>query len=164
MPEYKEDLILSLKKQYQLFMKRNFSHIYWIIFAVVSIVPHLLCAQQITKADSANFAQIFVEETDFNFGEVEQGDKAEHIFVFKNIGNIPLILNNVLSTCGCTVPEWPKEPILPQEEGMIKVVFDSSSKIGRQNKVITIRSNSKEGDYRLRISAMVLPASTKGNK
>ena len=64
---------------------------------------------------------------------------------------------NVLTTCGCTVPEWPKEPVAPQGEGVIKVVFDSTAKIGRQNKVITIRLNSKGGDHRLRISAMVLP-------
>ena len=138
-------------------MKIDFSHIYWIIFSALSLIPNLLHAQQTTNEDSAAFAQIFVEKSDFNFNELNQGEKAEHIFIFKNVGNIPLIINNVLSTCGCTVPEWPKEPILPQEEGMIKVVFDSSSKIGRQNKVITIRSNSKEGDYRLRISAMVLP-------
>ncbi len=111
----------------------------------------------IHQDDSATFAQITFEKSAHNFGEINQGEKVEQIFTFKNSGTIPLLLSNVLSTCGCTIPEWPKEPIPPGEEREIKVVFDSTSKIGRQNKVITIRSNSKDGDYRLRISAMVLP-------
>lgn len=122
------------------------------------VFSNLILAQNEDSADTTAFAQIAFETTDFNYGDLNQGEKAEHIFAFKNIGNAPLILNNVLSTCGCTVPEWPREPIFQDSTGVIKVLFDSSSKIGRQNKVITIRSNSKEGDFRLRISAMVLPA------
>ena len=118
----------------------------------------MLFAQDEIENDTTSFAQIAFEKTDFNFGDLNQGEKAEHIFHFKNTGNTNLVLQNVLSTCGCTVPEWPREPIPADSIGEIKVVFDSSSKIGRQNKVITIRSNSKNGDYRLRISAMVLPA------
>ena len=83
------------------------------------------------------------------------------MFNFKNSGTTPLIIYNVLTTCGCTAPEWPKETIPPKEKSVVKVIFDSTSKIGRQNKVITIRSNSKSGDARLRISAMVLPAEKK---
>jgi hypothetical protein len=97
-------------------------------------------------------------ETEYNFGDLYQGEKAHHIFKFKNTGNSPLILNNVLTTCGCTASEWPREPIKAGAISEIKVVFNSASKIGRQNKVITIRSNAKEGDYRLRISVMVLPS------
>jgi len=122
------------------------------------VFSNLILAQKEDSADTTAFAQIAFEITDFNYGDLNQGEKAEHIFAFKNSGNAPLILNNVLSTCGCTVPEWPREPIFQDSTGVIKVLFDSSSKIGRQNKVITIRSNSKEGDFRLRISAMVLPA------
>ena len=121
---------------------------------VLNFSFYVASAQQ---QDTTSYAQINFEKSDHNFGEVNQGDKVEKIFRFKNVGNVPLILANVLTTCGCTVPEWPKEPVLPQKESEIKVIFDSAAKIGRQNKVITIRSNSKEGDHRLRISAMVLP-------
>ena len=114
-------------------------------------------AQNAVTQDSLGFAQIYFEETSYNFGDVKQGEKVEHLFQFKNAGNSPLVLYNVLSTCGCTVPQWPQEPILADSLSSIKVLFDSSSKIGRQNKVITIRSNSKDGDFRLRVSAMVLP-------
>jgi len=116
-------------------------------------------AQQVDEQDTAVYAQIYFATTDHNFGNVDQGEKVQQVFKFKNTGNGPLILQNVLTTCGCTVPEWPKEPVPPAGEGEIKVIFDSTSKIGRQNKVVTIRSNSRSGDYRLRISAMVLPPS-----
>lgn len=134
------------------------------ISLILAIIPNIAIAQGLNEIDTSAFAQIDFEKTDFNFGDLNQGEKAEHIFEFKNVGQLPLILDNVLTTCGCTVPEWPKHPILPDSIGVIKVVFDSTSKIGRQNKVITIRSNSKKGDFRLRISAMVLPQEKTKNK
>ena len=118
-------------------------------------------AQEINEPDTSVYAQIEIEEADHDFGDIHQGGKVEHTFNFINSGTAPLIINNVLTTCGCTAPEWPKEPIPPQGKSVVKVIFDSTSKIGRQNKVITIRSNSKSGDARLRISAMVLPAKKK---
>lgn len=114
-------------------------------------------AQKSDTTDTLSYARIAFEVSDHNFGDVNQGRKVTYDFKFRNSGTFPLILQNVLTTCGCTVPDWPKEPIAPNEEGIIHVIFDSSSRIGRQNKVITIRSNSDTGDYRLRISAMVLP-------
>ena len=130
---------------------------FYLLLSIISFNDVL--AQQEIVDDSLVFAQIAFEKTYHNFRDMNQGEKAEHFFEFKNIGKAPLVLNNVLSTCGCTVPEWPREPILPDSISHIKVVFDSTSKIGRQNKVITIRSNSRDGDFRLRISAMVLPPS-----
>lgn len=136
-----------------------------LLFSTLLIVlPQLVFAQEEIEEDTASFAQIVFEKADYNFGDLKQGEKADHLFYFSNDGNSPLILNNVLSTCGCTVPEWPREPILADSSSVIKVVFDSTSKIGRQNKVVTIRSNSKEGDSRLRISAMVLPPEKSKNK
>jgi len=122
-----------------------------------------LKAQEEIEPDTSRFAQMEFENSVFNFGDLFQKEKAVHIFVFKSVGNAPLIIDNVLTTCGCTAPEWPKVPIQSGEKGEIKIVFDSSSKIGRQNKVITIRSNAKSGDYRLRISAMVLPPKKEKN-
>ena len=127
------------------------------IFFILIFQNVILLAQQSNDVDTTSFAQISFETTVHNFGDVNQGEKVEQIFKFKNSGNVPLVLQNVLTTCGCTVPEWPKDPVVPGAEGELKVIFDSTAKIGRQNKVITIRSNSREGDFRLRISAMVLP-------
>jgi hypothetical protein len=117
----------------------------------------MVLAQSRNIKDSVSFARIEFAVSEHNFGDVNQGKKVEYAFKFKNAGNSPLVLQNVLTTCGCTVPEWPKEPIAPAGEGIIHVIFDSAARLGRQNKVITIRSNSDTGDFRLLVSAMVLP-------
>ncbi len=96
-----------------------------------------------------------------DLGDIKQGEKVTHIFKFRNSGNQPLIIENVLTTCGCTVPEWPKEPLAPGAEGLLKVVFDSTGKIGRQNKTITMRSNALGQFHRVRIAAMVMPPAKK---
>jgi len=85
---------------------------------------------------------ITFEETSHDFGDIYQDDKVEHVFAFENTGTAPLIITHVQTTCGCTAPEWPKEPILPGESAAIKVRFDSTGKFGRQNKVINVISNS----------------------
>jgi hypothetical protein len=121
-------------------------------------IQHASLAQEKVENDSAAYAQFQFSQSDYSFGDVYQGQIVEHVFDFINNGNGPLLIQNVLTTCGCTAPEWPKNPVQPGDSGKIKITFNSVSKIGRQNKVITIRSNAKAGDYRLRISAMVLPA------
>ncbi len=131
------------------------------IFYLLFMIPNIVRAQEGEQADTTRYAQITFDHTSFDFKDLYQGEKAEHVFKFTNTGNTPLILSNVLTTCGCTAPEWPKDPISPGGEGTIKIVFDSSTKMGRQNKIITVRSNSRSGDFRLRISAMVLPPKKK---
>ena len=122
------------------------------------LLPVLSFAQQAQDTTvSKDGAKMHFEEMEFDFGDIYQGDKVQHTFEFINIGNQPLVINNVLTTCGCTAPEWPKDPIPPGNTGTVKVVFNSSAKMGRQNKVITIRSNSVGSDQRLKIVAMVLP-------
>lgn len=131
------------------------------LFIFFLIYSSTLLAQDKVESDTSNFAQMKFEEVFFDFGELAQGEKVEYLFHYRNAGNAPLIFQNVLTTCGCTAPEWSKIPLQPGEKAQLKVVFDSSTKIGRQNKVITIRSNAKSGDYRLRISGMVLPSKKK---
>ena len=101
-------------------------------------------------------AKISFSETSFDFGEITQGDKVTHIFEFENTGNEALVLSNVQTTCGCTAPEWPREPIAPGKSGSIKVVFNSTGKIGMQNKVITIMSNAVNSPARVKIETNVL--------
>ncbi len=78
------------------------------------------------------------EELDHNFGTIKQGESVTHIFKFKNDGKEPLIINTAVGSCGCTVPEYPKEPIRPNGAGEIKVTFNSTGKSGPQDKTITI--------------------------
>lgn len=112
-----------------------------------------------TPAAPANgkVAEIKFEETMHNFGDIHQGDVVTYIFKFKNTGKAPLIISNVLTQCGCTVPEWPKEPILPGKKGEIKATFNSSGKMGAQNKVVTIQSNASNATTTVTIVANVLP-------
>lgn len=99
----------------------------------------------------------FTEE-DHDFGTINEGDQVEYIFAFKNTGDAPLIISSAQGSCGCTVPEWPKEPIGVGESGEIKVKFNSRKKPGVQNKTVTITSNTFPVQKRIRIKANVTPA------
>src|SRR4051812_16313859 len=94
--------------------------------------------------DNANQAAFKFNEEEFNFGTIMQGDQVKHDFEFTNTGKEPLIISNAAGSCGCTVPEWPKEPIAPGAKAMIKVTFNSAGKMGMQDKTITLTSNAKQ--------------------
>ena len=81
-------------------------------------------------------------ETSFDFGEIQQGESVTHEFIIKNSGDAELIITAAKGSCGCTVPEWPKSPISEGEEAVIKVTFNSAGKSGKQNKTVTLVSNS----------------------
>ena len=102
--------------------------------------------------------RITFEESTFDFGDIHQGDKVEHTFVFENTGTEPLIITNVQTTCGCTVPKWPREPIPPGQEGQIIVRFDSTGKLNKVNKVVKIISNAVTPLNQVSITANILPA------
>jgi hypothetical protein len=96
-------------------------------------------------------------ENSFDFGDIIQGDTVKHIFKFKNTGTAPLILSEVITTCGCTAPKWTNKPILPGKEGQIDITYNSAGKEGLQNKVITVLSNSVNTPVRVSIRVNVLP-------
>jgi hypothetical protein len=92
-----------------------------------------------------------------DFGDIFQGEKVEHTFKFTNTGSEPLVITNVEVTCGCTTPKgWPRDPINPGGKGEITVQFDSTHKIGRQNKVATVISNALAGNSQITFSVNVL--------
>ncbi len=126
-----------------------------ILFLFISTVS---LAQE--EAASVPGPIITFEETEFNFEDIYQGDKVEHVFNFENTGDAPLIITNVQTTCGCTATNWEREPILPGSKSSIKVNYNSASKMGRQNKIITIISNSVAPLNQLKITTNVLPAKT----
>jgi len=96
----------------------------------------------ITKQLSDTVPVISFEQEEFDFGTIKQGDKVARTFHFTNTGGVPLKLESVRASCGCTTPEWPKEPIMPGQSSKIEVVFNSAGKLGQQKKSITIRSNA----------------------
>ena len=95
------------------------------------------------------------DETNWDFGSIEEGKVAEHIFKFKNDGDAPLVIYNAQGSCGCTVPQWPKQPIEPGETGEIKVSFNSQGKPGMNQKNVTITANTVPNKKVLKISANV---------
>lgn len=98
----------------------------------------------------------FVTEN-HDFGVIDEGTIAEYDFEFTNTGDAPLIISNAQGSCGCTVPNPPKEPIAPGEVGKIHVKFDSNGKPGNQNKTVTLNANTVPATRVLRISAQVTP-------
>ena len=102
-------------------------------------------------------AKVEFEESLFEFGEITQGDRVEHVFKYKNTGTEPLILSSVRTTCGCTAPDWSREPLAPGESTTMRVRFNSTGKMGMQNKTITVNSNASNNPERIRITANVLP-------
>jgi Protein of unknown function (DUF1573). len=107
------------------------------------------------KAKKVKEAFIEFEKTTHNYGEVYQGGDGICEFVFKNTGKAPLVLSNVRSSCGCTVPEWPKEPIPPKKTAVIKVKYDTH-RIGGIHKSITVESNATNNRVILNIEGNVV--------
>ncbi|MCQ2252095.1 MAG: DUF1573 domain-containing protein [Bacteroidales bacterium] len=111
--------------------------------------PMLLCAQQ---------ADIVFSEMEYDFGDIpELGGVAQHRFVYTNTGTVPLILNSVHTSCGCTSPAWSKEPVPPSKSGFIDVTFDPRDRVGSFTKSIIVNSNAKEQSQTLYISGNVTP-------
>ncbi len=113
-------------------------------------------SEQKTKTDTDGKAKFeFVEEV-HDFGNVVQGEKVSYTFKFKNVGDADLIINSAKASCGCTVPEYDKEPIPPSGEGKIIVTFDSSNREGSQYKKVTINANSDPEIHELVITCNVV--------
>lgn len=109
--------------------------------------------------ENPNAPEISFETETIDYGNIEVGSDRIREFKFKNTGKSPLIIQNARGSCGCTVPTWPKEPILPGEEGVIKVDYDTN-RSGPINKSVTITSNAKTPTKVLRIKGNVNVAQT----
>ena len=101
-------------------------------------------------------ASMEFSNTVWDFGQINQGESVDHVFTFINTGSEPLIISNAKGSCGCTVPEWPKEPIPPNGTGEIAVEFNSGEKKGRQNKTVTLTSNCTPNTTILRVVGNIL--------
>lgn len=106
--------------------------------------------------DNDNQASFKFEKEEFDFGTIEQGESTTHEFKFTNTGSEPLIISKAEGSCGCTVPIFPKEPILKNQTATIKVTFNSTGKFGIQDKTVTITSNAKQNPMIIHIKGTVL--------
>jgi len=96
------------------------------------------------------------EQVYYDFGSLRQGERVSYIFEFKNTGGSPLLIKDAFASCGCTVPQYDKEPIAPGDKGSVEVIFDSSGRRGNQYKTVIIRTNTPQRDVRLTIKANVI--------
>jgi hypothetical protein len=101
--------------------------------------------------------QFKFERTEYDFGQIKEGEKVSYTYKFTNTGQAPLIVQSVQPSCGCTAPDWSKEPIAVGGTGFVKVEFDSHGKQGIQNKVVTVNANTWPKSLILRFKAQVNP-------
>lgn len=90
-----------------------------------------------------------------DFGTIIEGEMVVCYFDYGNSGESELIINSVDATCGCTTPDWSKEPLQPGEKESLKIIFDASGRSGQQRKVVTVRSNASNSIVQLTIKANV---------
>lgn len=127
------------------------------IFFIISLVMmgFTFAFSQNTKKQS----EITFEKKVINLGTFSEKQPVVYCeFVFKNTGNHPLIIHQAIASCGCTVPSYPKTPVMPGEKGVIKIKYNGKGKFpGKFKKSITIRSNARKSMVRLYITGNMLP-------
>jgi hypothetical protein len=114
------------------------------------------CSQAPTSGEEKKVFGPAIEfkDTEHNFGTIQQGGDGAYAFVFTNSGTDPLIISDVRSSCGCTIPEWPREPINAGQSASILVKYDTK-RIGPFNKSISVYSNAGEAPIVLHINGTV---------
>jgi hypothetical protein len=113
------------------------------------------CFSQVNSDNGSESAQISFDQTTYDYGTIKVNSDGTCEFKFKNKGNTPLVLTNVRSTCGCTVPQWPKQPIKKGKTGIIKVKYNTRIK-GTFNKSIYVYSNGSPKPVILKITGTVV--------
>lgn len=122
------------------------------IIAFVALLATSTCT---FAQDNAASGAAFKFETEvLDYGTIENGSDGNRVFKFKNVGKEPLIITDAKGSCGCTTPEWPKEPIAPGASSVIKVHYDTK-RTGAFEKTVTLTSNAVESAKVIRIKGIV---------
>jgi len=111
--------------------------------------------KEVTMAEkSGDLPVMTLESTDVDYGEIEKGSDPLRSVSFTNTGNAPLIIKHAKGSCGCTVPDWPKEPILPGETSEIQIRYDKK-RVGPIRKTVRITTNEGEQPHILQIKGLI---------
>ncbi|WP_027136875.1 DUF1573 domain-containing protein [Gaetbulibacter saemankumensis] len=114
-----------------------------------------VAAAAVRDANASKFPVLEFEEKEHDFGEIEKGTPVETVFKYKNTGDAPLVITNIKSSCGCTVPQdWSREPLAPGGEGKFTVKFNGSG-ANKVSKTITVTANTEKGSEIVKITAFV---------
>lgn len=124
---------------------------------VLTMVFATVAQESTTPSMNPNAADMKFETEVIDYGVIDHGSNGVREFKFKNVGKEPLIITNAVGSCGCTTPEWPKEPIKPGASGVIKVKYDTQ-RVGNFEKTVTLTSNSKEANKVIKIKGSVKAA------
>ena len=109
-----------------------------------------------SPANDQGNPKIAFDKTEHDFGRVKQGEKVGWFFTYKNVGDSDLIIKRASASCGCTVPEYNKKPLPPGEEASLKVIYDSSGRLGMEVKTITLQSNAENALVKLKLKVEVI--------
>ena len=126
-----------------------------LVFVKLILLSFCLFAQ----SASTNTGIFEFEQETIDYGTIEQNSDGNRKFVFKNVGNAPIVISKVKSSCGCTVPTKPEAPVLPNETAEISIKY-ATSRLGIFNKSITIRSNTNEPFKVIKIKGKVIQSET----
>lgn len=126
---------------------------------VVAIVVFVLAG--LGTAVAQNTAKIEFKSETIDYGQIKKGSDGVRLFEFTNTGDAPLVIENVTSSCGCTIPKKPDGPIAPGESGVIEVKYDTN-RVGPIRKTVTVYSNAEEPTKALKIKGEVLAESENG--
>ncbi|MBL7837647.1 MAG: DUF1573 domain-containing protein [Bacteroidetes bacterium] len=107
------------------------------------------------KPAASQMARMTFKTLDHDFGDIIENQNVETTFEFTNTGNADLLISNCQAACGCTVPDWPREPITPGKGGKIKVAFNSAGRQGMNNKIVTVFANIPENQIELKFKVNV---------
>lgn len=113
-----------------------------------------LATAAVAQSESADGPAMKFETMEIDYGKIDQNAEGTRKFKFTNTGTEPLVIKNARGSCGCTVPTWPKEPIMPGESSTIDVKYDTN-RVGPFNKTITITTNEAIGTKMLTIKGDV---------
>lgn len=121
----------------------------------IAILSYLISVSIVISWGQQMKPNFSIDDMTHDFGEIADNEVAIHTFSFTNSGSQPLIINNIRASCGCTTPEWSKEPIVPGAKGFIKVKFDPKGRSGPFDKSVTVHTNSDPSVTVLRISGNI---------
>ncbi len=148
-------------------MKKSIGYLALSVVLVTTSCKQESAADKITDADmeavavanilDGKFPKVKLDKEVHDFGTITEGDMVETEFVVTNAGEVDLIISDAKGSCGCTVPQPPKDPIKPGASAPIQVSFDSNGKPGAQEKTVTLMTNTENGHETFRIKATVTP-------
>jgi hypothetical protein len=142
---------------------------------MVSLIAFSSCKENATKkieesnvaaaaerdASASKFPVLEFAEIEHDFGEIEKGKSVETVFNYTNTGDAPLVVTNIATTCGCTVPQdWSREPLAPGDSGKFTVKYNGSGS-GAVTKQLTVTANTEKGTEIVKIKAFVKPQPAK---